>query len=125
MVFTNPRVFYKRSEFGNKNQKSKEDVDFMQFLVTAYDEIDEEAIERRLAVRDKHLALVEAMYKQGRDLYAVAIMDNDDKMIGSVLIVDFPSRTELDEWLKVEPYVLGNVWGKIEVKPCKVGPIFL
>jgi len=100
-------------------------VSFIQFLVTAYDEIDEEAIERRLAAREKHLALVEFMHKQGIYLYAVAIMDDNDKMIGSVLIVDFPSRRELDEWLKVEPYVLGNVWGKIEVKPCKVGSIFL
>jgi len=46
-------------------------------------------------------------------------------MIGSVLIVDFPSRDALDEWLKVEPYVIGNVWDKIQVKPCKVGPMFL
>ena len=97
----------------------------MQFLVTAYDGIDEGAIERRLASRDEHLALTEAMLKKGTHLYAAAIMDDTDKMIGSVLIVEFPSRVELDEWLKVEPYVLGNVWDKIEVKPCKVGPMFL
>lgn len=97
----------------------------MQFLVTAYDGIDEKATERRLAARGNHLALVESMFKQGTNLYAVAITDDTDKMIGSVLIVDFPSRSELDEWLKIEPYVLGNVWDKIEIKPCKVGPIFL
>lgn len=97
----------------------------MQFLVTAYDGIDKEAMERRLAARDEHLTLVASMFKEGRHLYAAAIMDDDDKMIGSTLIVDFPSRTELDEWLKVEPYVVGNVWDKIDIKPCKVGPMFL
>jgi uncharacterized protein YciI len=97
----------------------------MQFLVTAYDGLDEGSTERRLAARGEHLALVESMFKEGRHLYAAAIMDDNNKMIGSVLIVDFPSRSELDEWLKVEPYVLGNVWDKIEVKPCKVGPMFL
>ena len=97
----------------------------MQFLVTAYDGIDEKSLERRLAARDEHLALVESMFNRGRNLYAVAITDDNDKMIGSVLIVDFPSRFELDEWLKVEPYVLGKVWDKIDIKPCKVGPLFL
>ena len=97
----------------------------MQFLVTAYDGIDEGCIERRLAARNEHLSLVESMFKQGRHLYAAALTNDTDKMIGSVLIVDFPSRDALDEWLKVEPYVIGNVWDKIEVKPCKVGPMFL
>lgn len=97
----------------------------MQFLVTAYDGIDKGAMERRLSARDEHLDLVASMFKEGRHLYAAAIMDDNDKMIGSVLIVDFPSRAELDEWLKVEPYVVGNVWDKIEIKPCKVGPMFL
>ena len=97
----------------------------MQFLVTAYDGVDEKSIERRLAARDEHLALVESMFNRGTHLYAAAITDDNDKMIGSVLIVDFPSRFELDEWLKVEPYVLGKVWDKIEIKPCKVGPMFL
>ena len=97
----------------------------MQFLVTAYDGIDEGSIERRRSTRDEHLALVTSMFKEGRHLYAAAIMDDNDRMIGSVLIVDFPSRTELDEWLKMEPYVVGNVWDKIEIKPCKVGPMFL
>ena len=26
---------------------------------------------------------------------------------------------------RVEPYVTGKVWEKIEIKPCKVGPMFL
>ena len=97
----------------------------MQFLVTAYDGIDEKSMDRRLSARDEHLALVESMFNRGTHLYAAAITDDNDMMIGSVLIVDFPSRCELDEWLKVEPYVVGRVWDKIEIKPCKVGPMFL
>ncbi|MBU3188302.1 YciI family protein [Clostridium bowmanii] len=96
----------------------------MQFLVTAYDGIDEKAMGRRLAARDEHLALVESMFNHGTHLFAAAITDDNDKMIGSVLIVDSLSRSQLDEWLKVEPYVLGKVWDKIEIKPCKVGPMF-
>jgi len=41
-------------------------------------------------------------------------------MNGSIYIVDFLSRKELDKWLKVEPYVTGKVWEKIDIIPCKV-----
>lgn len=97
----------------------------MQFLVTGYDGKDEGALERRLAARDAHLKLVEEMVEKGKYLYATAILDDNEKMIGSVLVVEFSSRAELDEWLKVEPYVTGNVWEEIDVKPCKVPPTFL
>lgn len=60
-----------------------------------------------------------------RHLYAAALLDEEGKMIGSVLVVDFPSKNELDQWLKIEPYIIGNVWQKYEVKPCRVGPSFV
>jgi uncharacterized protein YciI len=41
------------------------------------------------------------------------------------LIVDFNSREDLDNWLKVEPYMVGKVWEKVEVRGCKVSPLFL
>ena len=97
----------------------------MQYLVMAYDGTDEEALERRLAVREKHLALVNEMRAGGNVLFAAVILDENEKMIGSALICEFATRQELDEWLDQEPYVLGKVWEKIEVKPCKVAPMFL
>lgn len=97
----------------------------MQFLVTAYDYKDEGALERRLAAREEHLAGVGEMFRQKKHLYAAAILDDNKKMIGSVLIVDYPTREELDEWLKVEAYVVGKVWENIDIKPCSVGPVFM
>lgn len=97
----------------------------MQFLVIGYDGTDAEALNRRLSARPAHVALGDRMRADGKMLYGVAILDNNDKMIGSVLICEFSSREELDEWLKIEPYVTGKVWEKIEVKHCKVGPSFV
>jgi uncharacterized protein len=97
----------------------------MQFIVTGHDGTDEGALERRLAVRDEHMKLVETMKKEGRYLYAAALLGKEEKMIGSVLIVDFPSMNELEQWLNIEPYVKGNVWKQIDIKPCKVPPIFM
>jgi uncharacterized protein YciI len=97
----------------------------MQYIVTGYDGNDEKAMERRLAVREEHLKSVERRFKAGEHLYGMAILDDDGKMIGSVMVVDYPSREELDNWLKVEPYVVGNVWQKIDIKPCRVAPLFM
>jgi len=96
----------------------------MQFLVIAYDGTDEKALDRRMAARQAHLAGIEKMKAEGKALYGVAILGAGDKMAGSMLVVDFPSRAALDAWLKVEPYVIGNVWQKIEVHPARVPPLF-
>ena len=60
-----------------------------------------------------------------RTLWSVALLDEQEKMVGSVLITEFNSREELDKWLEIEPYVTGKVWEKIEVSPCRVGPSFV
>ncbi|MEU8132120.1 YciI family protein [Streptodolium elevatio] len=96
----------------------------MQFLLVAYDGTDEQALERRMRVRDDHVRLGDAMVAAGSMLFGTAILDGADRMIGSMLVLDFPSRDELDAWLKVEPYVTGGVWERIDVQPCRVGPSF-
>lgn len=96
----------------------------MQFLVIGYDGTDPGALDRRLAVRDQHVALGDQLRDKGNMLYGGAILDDSEKMIGSVLVADFPSREQLDEWLKVEPYMLGGVWERVEVQPFRVGPSF-
>lgn len=96
----------------------------MQFVVAGYDGTDEGALERRMVARDKHIELVETMKREGKFLFAAAILNGEEKMIGSILIVDFPSKEELDKWLEVEPYVTGEVWQSIEIKPCKVPQMF-
>jgi uncharacterized protein YciI len=96
----------------------------MQFLIIGYDDTDDQALARRIRVRKAHLALGDQMRAEGRLLYAAAILDDDEKMIGSIMICDFPSKDDVHAWLKIEPYVMGDVWRKIEIKPCKVGPSF-
>lgn len=96
----------------------------MQFLVIAHDGDDAEALSRRMAAREAHLAVVNESVKSGKQLMGAAILDDDGKMRGSVMLVNYPSRKEVDEWLATEPYVLGNVWKKIDVLPCALAPAF-
>ncbi|MFA6208889.1 MAG: YciI family protein [Candidatus Obscuribacterales bacterium] len=97
----------------------------MQFIVTGLDGDDADALARRTAVREAHLEGVVELKKAGKILFGTAILDDSEKMIGSVMVVDFADRAELDLWLKAEPYVTGDVWRKIEVAPCRVAPMFM
>ena len=93
----------------------------MQFIVLGYDGTDDKALERRMAVRENHLKYAQEMFDTGKWLYASAILDDNEKMIGSMIVCDYPSREELQEqWLNKEAYVLGDVWKTIKIHRAKV-----
>lgn len=95
----------------------------MQFLVRGYDGKDAGAQDRRMAAREEHLKVAQQMYLEKKALSIAAILDEEQRMIGSVLIVDFPSEEALrQDWLSKEPYVLGGVWVDIIIEPCRVPP---
>jgi uncharacterized protein len=94
----------------------------MQFLVIARD--GEGALERRVALRDKHLASANHLRASGNLLYAVAMLDGNGQPNGTMEVVQFDSRAELDRWLQQEPFVTGQVWSKVDVTPCRIGPMF-
>ncbi|MBP5606614.1 MAG: hypothetical protein J6X60_13910 [Ruminiclostridium sp.] len=88
----------------------------MQFVVKSYD--GKGMLEKRMEVRPRHL---EGMNKLGKHIIcAGGLLDDEGKMKGSVLILDFPDRSALDEYLGKEPYVLEKVWEKVEVEVMNV-----
>jgi len=96
----------------------------MQFVIIAKDGTDEDALERRMKVREQHIAVADEMVANGSGLIGGAILDDDGKMVGSVKVVNFPSREALDDYLETEPYVTGDVWQSVEVLPFRVGPSY-
>lgn len=94
----------------------------MQFVVIAHDYKD--GLKRRLEVRAQHIALGDKMKAEGTFLYGVAMLSDNGMMKGSLEVLEFSSRNELDKYLEIEPYVVNNVWEKVEIIPCKVGPSF-
>lgn len=92
-----------------------------QFVIIARDYQDEDALSRRLACRDEHFRRIARLRDLGHFLVGGAILDDAERMIGSVLIGSFDSRQELDErWLSQEPYISERVWEHIEVLPYRV-----
>jgi hypothetical protein len=96
----------------------------MQFIVMGYDGKDDKALERRLAMREEHLAGARLMKTKGQLLYAAALLDDLGHMIGSMMVVDYSDRDALDVWLTTEPYIVGEVWKSVEVTTCKVPDFF-
>ncbi len=97
----------------------------MQFIVSGYDGQDEGALDRRMAAREDHLAIAKQMVENNKWLYAAAILNEEDKMTGSLIICEFASKQAMQsEWLDKEPYVLGKVWEKIEITRAQVPPLF-
>jgi len=89
----------------------------VQFIVTARDGGDAEAPARRAAARPAHLERAQRLKAEGHMLVGGAILDEVGGMIGSVMLVDFPSRDALDAWLASDPYTTGDVWRAVEVLP--------
>jgi uncharacterized protein len=96
----------------------------MHYIVIGRDGDDDNALARRMAARAKHIEVGDTMIAAGNLLLAVALLDDNGKMCGSVLLCEFPDRQALDTWLIEEPYVTGDVWREIEIKECRVGPSF-
>jgi len=88
----------------------------MQFMIKALD--GEGKLAKRMEVRPRHLEGMEKL--RSNIICAGGLLDDEGKMKGSVLILDFPSRAELDAYLAAEPYVVENVWEKIEVETMNV-----
>ena len=63
------------------------------------------------------------MHDTGKWLYAAGILNEEGKMIGSMIVCDFPSRKELErQWLEKEPYITGRVWQKVDIHRVQVAP---
>jgi uncharacterized protein YciI len=89
----------------------------MQFILIAYDGTDEGALDRRMKVREDHLSKTAVLKKTGEFLFGGAILDDDGKMIGSMIVYEYPDRKALDEKLMDEPYMTAGVWQRVEIKP--------
>ncbi len=79
----------------------------------------------RAAARPDHVARIKALLDEGRLLLAGPhpAIDAEDPgeegFTGSLVIVDFPSLTEAQEWADSDPYIAAGVYENVVVKPFK------
>jgi uncharacterized protein len=95
----------------------------IQFVIEALDHTDEESLSRRMAVLEKHLAGAAALRHSGNYILGGAKINDDGQMIGSTMVLQFETEADFKTYFAHEPYVTGNVWGKIDVYKFRVAPI--
>lgn len=95
----------------------------MQYLLIAYDGTDPEALDRRMKVRGEHLEKIEVLKNSGDCLLGGAILDDNGKMVGSMIVYELPDRKALDEILKDEPYFTKGIWQKVNIQPFRLAII--
>lgn len=88
----------------------------MQFIIRAYD--GEGMLDKRMEVRPRHLAGIDRIREHV--ICAGGLLDDEGKMKGSVLIMEYETREQLDDYLANEPYVQEKVWQKVEVERMNV-----
>ncbi|NMP16623.1 MULTISPECIES: YciI family protein [unclassified Thalassotalea] len=90
-----------------------------------YSEDVDNSLQKRLSVRDKHLARLQQLQDQGRLLIAgpLPAIDSDDPgqsgFTGSLLVIDFDSLDAAKAWADADPYIAAGVYKNVTVKPFK------
>lgn len=84
-----------------------------------------DSLELRLKTREAHLTRVRELADQGRVMVAGPhpAIDSEDPgaagFSGSLLVLDFPSLVEAQQWTDSDPYVVAGVYERLVVKPFK------
>ena len=88
----------------------------MQFLVTAHD--GEGMYEKRMSVRPRHLENLAALVDHV--VCAGGLINDDGLLAGSMLVMEYDTRDQLDEYLADEPYIREKVWEDVRIEQINV-----
>lgn len=94
-----------------------------QYLITAYDYTDEGALKRRMDVRPHHLDGARELKANGNYVLGGAMLSEDGKMMGSIMILQFEDEEQLEAWKQSEIYITQKIWESFDIKPFKVADV--
>lgn len=83
------------------------------------------SLELRLSARPAHLERLQKLQAEGRLLIAGPnpAIDNTDPgpagFTGSLIVAEFVSLQDAENWAAADPYVAAGVYAKVSVKPFK------
>lgn len=83
----------------------------MKFVILGYDGPEGEA--KRKIHRPAHLANLEPLAQQGRVVLAGPLTDKT----GSLMVLEFTSQAEAEQFANQDPYMVNGVFERVEVHP--------
>jgi uncharacterized protein YciI len=83
----------------------------MKFVIIGYDSPEGES--KRKIHRAAHLATLDLLDKQGRVILAGPLTDK----AGSLLVLDFETHEEAENFVRHDPYTIYGVFERVEIHP--------
>ncbi|MFT7405917.1 YciI family protein [Zhongshania sp.] len=84
-----------------------------------------DSLSKRMGARAAHIARLEELKRQGRLVLAGPhpAIDSEDPseagFTGSLIVAEFASLKEAQQWADIDPYIDAGVYAKVTVKPFK------
>lgn len=78
---------------------------------------------RRMATRDRHLAVITRWAQDGRLALGSPLFTPDWKPAGSLMVLDVPDKAGLDAYLAEEPFAVEGVWDRWTAHPFRIAPL--
>jgi hypothetical protein len=85
----------------------------------------ENSLDKRLSVRPAHVERLATLQNEGRLIIAGPhpAIDSEDPgpagFSGSLIVADFDSQNDAQDWADTDPYVTAGVYAQVTVKPFK------
>jgi uncharacterized protein YciI len=76
-----------------------------------------------MGVRPHHLDGAKELKAKGNYVLGGAMLNEEGKMIGSTMILQFENEEELEAWQQSEPYITQKIWESVDIKPFKVANV--
>ncbi|MFT3702702.1 MAG: YciI family protein [Agriterribacter sp.] len=94
-----------------------------QYVIIAHDGNDADALNRRMKARPAHLDTARKLKTNNNFIIGGAMLDKQQQMNGSVMIVEFENEEKLNEWMQNDPYMVNNVWQQVTVSLFRVADV--
>ena len=94
-----------------------------QFIIQAKDYKDADALTRRMEARPFHLQRMKEEKEKGVFIIGGALLNENNLMIGSIIIVSLPDAATVKQWIEDDPYLKQNVWEEVNITPFRVAEV--
>ncbi|PVU87139.1 hypothetical protein BB559_006176 [Furculomyces boomerangus] len=114
-------AFCSNKFFSTSSVKSQE-ASGKEYFVKIKDFTDPECLSRRLAIREKHLEANKQMIRDSKIKFATALLDENERMVGSVMVFGGLSEEEIRKILNEDWYTKSKVWdlSTLEISLAKI-----
>lgn len=85
----------------------------------------EDSLDARAGARDAHITRIRSLVDDGRLVLAgpMPAIDAEDPgpagFSGSLIVAEFESLADAEEWARSDPYLTTGAWNTVEVSPFK------